>query len=87
MTKVFFHPDGTPSPIPTSKEQDWAPPTAEEVREYLKAHGLTGSAASRMVKVDPRTFRRYTSHTKALNVPYCVWYTLRSKVVASGEKP
>ena len=55
-------------------------PTAEEMREYLKAHDLTGAAAAKLVQVNPRTFRRYTSHTAAQAVPYAVWFTLRTKV-------
>ena len=60
--------------------QDWTPPTTKEIREYLTAHGLSGAAAAQLVRVNPRTFRRYMAHTKPLTVPYCVWYTLRDKV-------
>lgn len=60
-------------------------PSAEELREFLKSHGLTGSAAARLVGVDSRTIRRWTASETAPSkraMPWSAWALLRLRTSA-----
>lgn len=55
-------------------------PSSERLREFLKAHNLTGATAAGLVGVEPRTVRRWTAYESAANrqpVPYSAWTLLR----------
>ena len=55
-------------------------PTAEQLRDFLKRHELTGAAAAGLIGVEPRTIRRWTAYDGAANrqpIPYSAWTLLR----------
>lgn len=55
-------------------------PTPEEFRAWLKAKGLTGAEAGRLVGVDSRAVRRWTSPpdtTSFREIPWSAWALLR----------
>jgi len=55
-------------------------PTSEQLREFMKRHELTGSAAARLVGVDSRTVRKWTAYNGADNrraIPWSAWTLLR----------
>jgi hypothetical protein len=57
----------------------------EEVREFLKKHGLTGSAAAAIVGVNPRTVRSWQAPVGSSSfrpIPEAAWRLLQ---IATGE--
>jgi hypothetical protein len=55
-------------------------PSSEQLKEFLKSHELTGSAAARLVGVDQRTVRKWTASDEAANkraIPWSAWTLLR----------
>lgn len=51
----------------------------EALRELLRRHNLTGAQASRMLRVDGRTLRRWTSDASlrgARSMPEATWLLL-----------
>lgn len=64
-------------------------PSAEELREFLIEHGLTGAAAARLVGVDSRTIRKWTASEEAANrrsIPWSAWALLRLRVGSANIK-
>lgn len=59
---------------------DYTAPSADEIREYLKANNLKNPQAAKMAGVHPRTFRRYKSPTKPQVIPEERWHMLKDKV-------
>jgi len=53
------------------------PPSASEVREYMDLHNLSASWAGKLLGVQPRTIRHWTSGGYVM--PFSCWYTLRSR--------
>lgn len=58
----------------------YIPPTPTEIRAALEAHGVNAVQAARLLRINPRTFRRYTARTHPTPMPYRVWYTLKHKL-------
>lgn len=61
-------------------------PKPEEIRAFLKKYNLTGSAAAKLVGVDSRTVRKWTSPRDAVSsrkIPWSAWALLRLMV---GDK-
>lgn len=55
-------------------------PGGDELREFFKTHGLTGSMAAGIVGVDTRTVRRWTASSEAPSrraIPWSAWILLR----------
>lgn len=55
-------------------------PSGEELREFLRKHSLTGTAAAAIVGVDARTIRKWTASAEAENrraIPWSAWILLR----------
>lgn len=61
---------------------DYIPPTAQEIRELMNKYNLTGSKLARLVGVNPRITRYWTSPTKPREMPYAEWMLL---LVITGE--
>lgn len=58
-------------------------PTPSELREFLAAHRLTGSAAGKLVGVDSRVIRRWTApedQPGSRGMPWAAWALLRLMV-------
>lgn len=61
-------------------------PSPDELREFLKAHNLTGAATAKLVGVDSRTVRKWTSPPEAVSsrkIPWSAWALL---LLLTGEK-
>jgi hypothetical protein len=54
-------------------------PTAAELRTWLDDNSIHQTAAAGMVRVNPRTFRRYVNLRNPTRIPYAVWFTLLTK--------
>jgi hypothetical protein len=55
-------------------------PSGEELRDFLKRHSLTGTAAAAIVGVDARTIRKWTASAEAENrraIPWSAWRLLQ----------
>ena len=59
------------------------PPTPKQISAYMDKHGLTPRDVYEMVRSSQRTVYNWTTGEREM--PYCSWYTLRSKV--EGEPP
>lgn len=55
-------------------DQQYEPPTSEEVRQALKHGGLTGAAAGQLLGVGGRTVRKWTGGER--DIPYSAWRLL-----------
>jgi len=64
--------------------KDYRPPSPEEVRAFLKRHGLTGAQAGAIAGIGGRQVRKYTGSDA--DVPYAVWFTWWMKL-ESHEPP
>ena len=57
----------------------YTPPSVEEIRDFLGRNDLSQTDAAQLVRVDPRTFRRYVAQSTPAAMPYSVWFTLKTK--------
>lgn len=79
MARVF----GEQAPVMT----DYVPPTPDQVREFLRAHGLTGSAAADLAGLNSSAaIRKYTGGAQPHRMSYAVWFTLHAKVLLAPSQ-
>ena len=57
----------------------YAPPTVEEIRDFLDRNELSQGDAAKLVHLNPRSFRRYVATTNPVAIPYAVWFTLTTR--------
>jgi hypothetical protein len=73
-------------------------PKPEELREFLRSHDLTGSAAAALLGVEARTVRKWTASKDADNrrrMPWSAWALLQilvkdatpAEILREIEKP
>lgn len=64
----------------------YTPPTPDQVREFLRAHGLTGSRAAALAGLSgSNKVRAYTGGERPAVVSYAVWFTLHAKLMLPPE--
>lgn len=60
----------------------YTPPTPAQVREFLRAHNLTGSVAAELAGLnDSSAIRKYTGGQKPHRMSYAIWFTLHAKIL------
>lgn len=60
----------------------YTPPTPDQVREFLRAHNLTGSAAASLAGLSSSAaIRKYTGGAQPHRMSYAVWFTLHAKML------
>lgn len=65
----------------------YRPPTPDQVREFLRAHNLTGSAAAEMAGLNNASaIRKYTGGSKPHQMGYATWFTLHAKAVLTPSE-
>ena len=70
---------------PDTPNNDYNPPTSDEVRRLLKALELTGAEAGALLDVNSRQIRRYTSGDSIMT--YTVLYTLLGRTRRADVTP
>ena len=58
-------------------------PSPDEIRAAMRERGLTGSALARLVRVNPRTVRRWTGGD--ISIPYAAWRLLQEQPTVLGD--
>lgn len=68
-------------------EKKYIAPTPEQVREFLRAHNLTGSAAAELAGLNSSAaVRKYTGGAQPHRMSYAVWFTLHTKMVLTKKQ-
>lgn len=71
-----------------AERKNYTPPSAEEIKAFLKEHGLTQTEAAKRVGVSDRQFRNYVSAKGTTAMPEKVWNFLRKSLTAeNGSLP
>lgn len=61
---------------------DYVAPTPEQIRAFLKAHGLTGSVAADLAGLsNAAQVRKYTGGAAPRRMSYAIWFTLHAKTL------
>lgn len=62
-------------------------PTPAQVREFLRRHHLTGSAAADLAGLaGGQQVRKYTGGEKPHRVSYAIWFTWHAKTVLTPDQ-
>lgn len=65
----------------------YTPPTPDQVRDFLRAHNLTGSAAADLAGLNSSAaIRKYTGGAQPHKVSYAVWFTLHAKMMLAPSQ-
>lgn len=65
---------------------NYTPPTAEQVREFLRRHNLSGAQAAELAGLSgSNKVRAYTGGDKPARMGYATWFTLHAKLVLPPE--
>lgn len=66
---------------------DYIPPTPEQVREFLRTHNLTGSAAAELAGLNSSAaVRKYTGGAQPHRVSYAVWFAWHAKMILAPSQ-
>lgn len=64
----------------------YTPPTPDQVREFLRAHSLTGSRAAALAGLSgSNKVRAYTGGANPHAVSYAIWFTWHAKTILPPE--
>lgn len=64
----------------------YTPPTPDQVREFLRAHNLTGAQAAALAGLSgSNKIRAYTGGADPARMGYAVWFTLHAKMMLPPE--
>jgi hypothetical protein len=65
----------------------YIPPTAAQVRDFLRRYNLTGSVAADMAGLnDSSAIRKYTGGSNPHRMGYATWFTLHVKSVLTPSE-